>query len=412
MKKIAVLLLFLIGLIGITSCGSNDSGDAITLEGNKFTFKEYLGNDYASNYYGPNYSHTYIEFKQNGVIEIYRNDPSIGYDMGNHSFNVDFEYGTYEQKGNKFNYTLDGHKSLSDFVIMDYHKYSEELYNYYYANIPGKINDETITIEYPHSDSSYGKFSIKVVYELNNLNSDNVDAEEFKSSDPGYVLSDDYKWSDVGYYLNLDNYNAVAFRVCVKGNIFICIESEIVNTTYEVIKPATEFESGKGQYSATFTNEIFGSTTFEDYIPMIVVDAKEEGKVKCCTFNYVRTYYEENANVFGETEESINQRINGFDEEFTGANVMFSSIDDFKFYTSSYTYYGKYSQTDNNVTMTINKCVMSDGTERDVEATIEIILENDTLKYTVKSIGKLEIDETGNEVNYYSRYIAEFKIRS
>ena len=393
MKKIAVLLLFLIGLIGITSCGSNDSGDAITLEGNKFTFKEYLENSVDTGFPDDNY----IEFKENGVIEIVTS-LQVGDDIGKNIFKVNVEYGTYEQKGSKFNYTIEGNKELSGFVISDYREWSS--FDYYYANRPGKINGEIITIEYPYNDSSYGKGSVKVAYELNNSKGDNA-------------VSEEYKWSDVGYSFNWKNHDvAAAYRVCTKNNVPIYVESEMVNTTYEVIKPATEFESGKGQYSATFTNEIFGSTTFEDYIPMIVVDAKEEGKVKCCTFNYVRTYYEENANVFGETEASINQRISGFDEEFTGANVMFSSIDDFKFYTSSYTYYGKYSQTDNNVTMTINKCVMSDGTERDVEATFEIILENDTLKYTVKSIGKSEIDETGNEVYYYSRYIAEFKLRS
>lgn len=76
-------------------------------------------------------------------------------------------------------------------------------------------------------------------------------------SDPAHT----HQWGLPSYTWADDNSKCTAKKVCELNTAHV--ESETVNSSYEVVTPATETEDGLGRYTATFTKEGFSTQTKE-----------------------------------------------------------------------------------------------------------------------------------------------------
>ena len=68
-----------------------------------------------------------------------------------------------------------------------------------------------------------------------------------------------HAWGEVSYVWAEDNSTVTATRTCTHNASHV--ETETVNTTSEISKPATSATRGETTYTATFTNEAFGTKT-------------------------------------------------------------------------------------------------------------------------------------------------------
>ena len=74
-----------------------------------------------------------------------------------------------------------------------------------------------------------------------------------------------HDWAEATYTWAEDNSIVTASRVCKNDETHV--ETETVNTTYAVVKEATDEEAGVGRYTATFTNPAFATQTKDIELP-------------------------------------------------------------------------------------------------------------------------------------------------
>ena len=81
-----------------------------------------------------------------------------------------------------------------------------------------------------------------------------------------------HEWGEVTYTWADDNSTCTATRVCAHDDSHV--ETETVDSSYEVITPATYKADGEGRYTATFNNEAFGEQTKNSAISKLLYNGE------------------------------------------------------------------------------------------------------------------------------------------
>ena len=160
-----------------------------------------------------------------------------------------------------------------------------------------------------------------------------------------------HAWDEPTYEWAADNSTVTAKRVCANDPTHI--ESETVDTSYEVTKPATTEEEGTGLYTATFENEAFETQTREIVLPKITklateirineADVEYKGTTPYVVWNHVRhepgfTVVAEDGTVLTEADYTYEYREN----DKPGTGYIFVTVTNEAYADPNYAYFKIY----------------------------------------------------------------------
>jgi hypothetical protein len=160
-----------------------------------------------------------------------------------------------------------------------------------------------------------------------------------------------HAWGEPTYEWAADNSTVTAKRVCANDPTHI--ESETVDTSYEVTKPATTEEEGTGLYTATFENEAFETQTKEIVLPKITklateirineADVEYKGTTPYVVWNHVRhepgfTVVAEDGTVLTEADYTYEYREN----DKPGTGYIFVTVTNEAYADPNYAYFKIY----------------------------------------------------------------------